>query len=268
LAHTPWLLASVSGPEEAARAMDGGVDIVDIKNPREGSLGACPPSTLRAIVALRVAGAERRGGGVSPREVRLSAALGDAPNLPGTFALAAAGAAACGVDYLKVGLRGVRLREEALALLEAVVGAAREVDPSVRIVVAAYADAAEIGSLPPEVLPELAERARAHGCLVDTARKDGRTLLDHCSFETLAFFRADCRRRGLLCGLSGSLARSHIPRLLEIGPDLIGARGALCEGGREGRLDPRRLREFSEALRRQSASPGRVPGDDTPSLEF
>ncbi len=239
----PLLLASVSGPDEAALAIDGGADIVDIKNPHEGSLGACPPSTLRAIVALRAARAS------AARTLRLSAALGDAPNQPGTLALAAAGAAACGVDYLKVGLRGVRGEEEALALIRAIVAAAREVSPTVRLVAAAYADAAEVGSLLPGLLPGLAERAGAHGCLIDTARKDGRTLFDHCTFRALASFRSECRRRGLLCGLSGSLARSHIPLLLEIGPDLVGARGALCEGGREGRLDVSRLKEFSEALR-------------------
>ncbi|MEK7282657.1 MAG: (5-formylfuran-3-yl)methyl phosphate synthase, partial [Acidobacteriota bacterium] len=109
---SPLLLASVTGPEEAAIALREGADILDAKDPREGSLGACAPSVLRAIVALR--DARTSGGLVAPR---VSAALGDAPNLPGTFALAAAGAAACGVDYLKIGLRAPCAEDEACAFL-------------------------------------------------------------------------------------------------------------------------------------------------------
>jgi uncharacterized protein (UPF0264 family) len=246
----PLLLASVADAGEATVALEAGADVLDIKNPREGSLGACPPATVRAIVALRDARATRDASG----PVAVSAALGDAPDLPGTLALAAAGAAACGVDYLKVGLRGVRREDDAVRLLRAIVRAAREVAPGAGVVAAAYADAAEIGSLPPGALPPVAARAGAAGCLVDTLRKDGRTLFDHLRREDLRRFVSDCRRRGLLCALAGSLSPVHLPILVEIAPDLIGARGALCEGGREGRLDPGRLRAFREALRAQPAS--------------
>src|SRR5437867_12564311 len=108
-----------------------------------------------------------------PRRPRVSAALGDAMNLPGTFALAAAGAAACGVDYLKVGLRGLRGEDESLEFLAAVVRAAREASPEVSVIAAAYAEAAAIGSIDPETLPRVAQRAGAQGCLIDTALKDG-----------------------------------------------------------------------------------------------
>jgi uncharacterized protein (UPF0264 family) len=260
--NVPLLLASVTGPEEAAIALREGADILDAKDPREGSLGACAPSVLRAIVALR--GAWALGDGRMPgdsaatcqpgdhapasRRVAVSAALGDAPNLPGTFALAAAGAAACGVDYLKIGLRGVREEDEAHAFLRAVVEAARQVSPAVRVVAAAYAEASSIGAISPARLPRIAERAGAHGCLIDTALKEGRSLLDHLDAGAIARFIAACRQRGLLSGLAGSLGLFHVPRLLELGPDVIGVRGAICDGGRSGRLDPRRLRSFRDAL--------------------
>ena len=63
----------------------------------------------------------------------MSVALGDAPHLPGTMALAAAGAAACGADYLKVGLFGSARPEQALELLAAVRRAAADVDPRTRL---------------------------------------------------------------------------------------------------------------------------------------
>lgn len=245
----PLLLASVTDVREAAAALEAGAVVLDIKNPDEGSLGACPPATVRAIVALRDA-----------RDLRVatSAALGDAPDLPGTLALAAAGAAACGVDYLKVGLRGVSRAGEAVRLLRAIVRAARQVSPGARVVAAAYADAAEAGSLLPETLPAVAARAGAAGCLIDTLSKDGRSLFDHLRREVLRGFVADCRRRGLLCALAGSLTAAHAPALLALGPDFVGARGALCEGGRKGRLDPARLRAFRAALAQpaRGATPG------------
>jgi hypothetical protein len=263
----PLLLASVTDVREAAAALEAGADVLDIKNPDEGALGACPPATVRAIVALRDA---------RDRRVAASAALGDAPDLPGTLALAAAGAASCGVDFLKVGLRGVRRAGAAVGLLRAIVRAARQVSPGARVVAAAYADAAEAGSLLPEMLPAVAARAGAAGCLIDTLAKDGRTLFDHLGRDDLRRFVADCRRRGLLCALAGSLTAEHVPVLIEVGPDLIGARGALCEGGRHGRLDPARIRVFRAALaqpasgatrgRRLAAPPRRASRASSPGF--
>ena len=125
---------------------------------------------------------------------------------------------------------------------------ARAAAPGVRVVAAAYAEAALLGSIEPVLLPEVAKDSGADGCLVDTACKDGRTLFDHLDPGAVSGFVADCRGRGLLCGLAGSLGADHLPLLLELGPDVIGVRGAICEGGRNGRLDPRRLSALREAL--------------------
>ena len=73
------LMISVTSAEEAHAAMAGGAEILDVKNPAEGSLGAQSPSIIREIKSL-----------ISDR-VELSAAIGDMPNLPGTAALAALG---------------------------------------------------------------------------------------------------------------------------------------------------------------------------------
>ena len=44
------LLVSVVSAEEARRAVAGGADIVDVKDPREGALGAPAPAVLEAPV--------------------------------------------------------------------------------------------------------------------------------------------------------------------------------------------------------------------------
>ena len=44
------LLVSVVDADEVEAALAGGADIVDVKNPAEGSLGAPVPALLRAVL--------------------------------------------------------------------------------------------------------------------------------------------------------------------------------------------------------------------------
>jgi hypothetical protein len=229
------LLVSVIDEHEVAAAVAGGADLVDVKDPREGSLGAAAPDVIRRVREL------------TPAATPVSAAIGDFPDLPGTAALAAAGAAACGIEYVKVGLLGPRDGERARVLLHGVCRAARAQHPSVRIMATAYADAEKIGSVPPLVLPAAAAAAGADGCMIDTAEKRGGTLFSELSAGELAEFVARCRAAGLLCALAGSLREEHLPQLAALGPDIVGFRGAVCQGDRVGgRVD-------AEAVRRLKA---------------
>ena len=155
------LLVSVVDAAEARLAAAGGVDVVDVKNPAEGSLGAPAPGVIAAVRDVLPAG------------LPLSAALGDLPSLPGTAALAAFGAARSGAAYVKLGLWGPSSAEEAVAVLRA---ARAAVDGDARVVAVAYADAARVPSrpLPPSQLVAAAREAGVDGCLLDTAVKDGR----------------------------------------------------------------------------------------------
>ena len=220
------LLISVIGEHEVASAVAGLADIVDVKNPREGSLGANFPHVIRGVRAA------------TPAETPVSVAIGDVPNLPGTAALAAAGAACCGVQYVKVGLLGPRDRDEALVLLAAVCRAAKEQDPAVRVMATAYADWRTTGSLSPLELPAVAAEAGADGSMIDTAAKNGTTLFTELGPRELETFVARCREARLLCALAGSLCASDAPRLRELAPDIVGFRAAACgDGRRSGSVD-------------------------------
>ena len=105
------LLVSVVSAEEARRALAGGADIIDVKDPSEGALGAPAPRLLSDVV--------RAVGSAAP----ISVALGDLPDLPHTAALAARGAALSGARYVKLGLRGVRELDRAVAMMRAVADA-------------------------------------------------------------------------------------------------------------------------------------------------
>src|SRR6185295_4812789 len=136
------LLVSVVDAGEASAASAAGADIVDVKNPAEGSLGAPAPAVIAAVRAIVPAG------------LPVSAAIGDMPNLPGTAALAALGAARSGATFVKVGLWGVSTEDDAIALLRAV----REAAADAVVVAGAYADARRVAPAPlaPELLPRVA----------------------------------------------------------------------------------------------------------------
>ena len=44
-------LASIAGLDELAPALAGGADLIDVKDPATGALGAAHPDTIRAVVA-------------------------------------------------------------------------------------------------------------------------------------------------------------------------------------------------------------------------
>jgi dihydroneopterin aldolase len=68
-----------------------------------------------------------------------------------------------------------------------------------------------------------------------------------------------CRGAGLLVGLAGSLAREDIPPLLQIDPDYLGFRGALCRNGeRRQQLDASAFMLIREAI--PETAPRRRPG--------
>ena len=221
------LLISVTSAKEAQTAIQGGADIIDVKNPAEGALGAARVAALRDVCTLL------------PSEAVASAALGESNSAPGALALAAYGAASLGVHYVKLGLRTAN-PEEAIALLQLVQSSLHLANPACALIAVGYADATEIGALSWRLLPEVAHTARIKGCLIDTALKDGRRLFDHCAEPALAGWVAECREAGLLCALAGSLGQTDLPALSRLNPDVAGFRGAACDGDRvNGRVEAR-----------------------------
>ena len=84
------LLASVTGPQEALIASASGADIIDLKNPADGALGAVAPDVLAQTINA-LAG-----------EKPVSAVAGNCPMEPA--AVLAAVEARRAADFVKVGL--------------------------------------------------------------------------------------------------------------------------------------------------------------------
>lgn len=198
-------------------------DIIDIKNPREGSLGANFPWIIRTAKEMTV----------KP----LSAAIGDYDFMPGNASLAAYGAATAGADFVKVGIKfdGVeRVRE----FVRAVVRGVKEEYPEKFVVIAGYSDYLRMNSISPLEIPEIAAEEDADVAMIDTGIKDGRSTFDFMDEKALNAFVDTCRELGLRTAIAGSLGFAHLGVLKRIGADIVGVRGMVCEGGRQGMIDP------------------------------
>jgi (5-formylfuran-3-yl)methyl phosphate synthase len=231
------LLVSVVDVGEARAAAAAGADIIDVKNPAEGSLGAPPPSVIAGVRAAL------------PASLPVSAAIGDMPDLPGTAALAALGAARSGAALVKVGLWGVSTEAKAVDLLCAVRDGVADV-PGARVVAAAYADAQRVPHAPlaPELLPHVARAAGVEVCLLDTAVKDGRGLLDWLSPDELTSLVTDAHDAGLQVALAGALRAEDLPGVRATGADIVGVRSAACgDDRRSGPLEATRVRALRAA---------------------
>jgi len=225
------LLASVTGPREAEIAIGQGADIIDLKDPAKGALGAVDPATVRAALGT-VAG--RRP---------VSAVTGDLPMSPDIIYGAVESMAAAGVDYVKVGLFPADGRA---ACIRALAAAASRT----KLVGVIFADAGP----DMELLPLMAQHGFA-GVMLDTADKRGGRLLDHAGVAQLGEFVRVSRAHGLLTGLAGSLEAPDVPRLLLLSPDYLGFRGALCAAhDRTAGLDPAAVGLIRALIPRDSRS--------------
>lgn len=231
------LLISPKGIEEARAAYRGNAEIIDVKNPREGSLGANFPwiiSQIRDEI---------------PSEIPISAAIGDFPNLPGTASLAALGALEAGANIIKVGLKGPKKAEEAVYLMRQVVKAVGENSQPAEVVACAYGDFERAGTIDPRDLPEIGQSAEVDYVMMDTAIKDGKPLTDFFSMDELRDFVDEAHSLDLKVALAGSLGREQIFRLKNLDPDVIGVRGAVCEGNNRGNeISEDLVRELTDVL--------------------
>ena len=228
------LLVSVRNAHEAQLALTGGADVVDAKEPLAGALGPVSLPTFQAIVAT-----------VASR-CPVSAALGDVGDERDAerIALAFAGA---GAAFVKTGFAGIASEASARALMTAAVTGASA--GGAALVAVAYADCEFVSALPAETILDAAVRAGARGVLLDTVRKDGPPVLELLSQQRLAAWVDRARSAGLFTAIAGRLRPEDLPTVLAIGADLVGVRGAACDGGRSGRVSAERVRGLRAALR-------------------
>lgn len=238
-----WMLASVRDLDEARVALAAGADVIDLKDPARGALGAVPLQSVVECVA-------DVGG-----RCLTSAALGEATSEPQALAAALAKLSATGVDMVKIGFREPHRQD---ICIDALAAGGR----GCALIAVLFADAGyELHCI------ERFALAGVRGVMLDTAYKTDGGLRRWVSDSELRAFAAAARAHRLWCGFAGSLGHEDVPTLLSVGPDVLGFRGALCLAGeRLAPVDRGACRTIREAIPARSwRRPVPIRSGDCPS---
>ena len=249
----PRLLVSVRSPEEAAAAMAGGANIIDVKEPIRGSLGMAGVDVIEAIAdqmesfqktQKRLLPKDR-----SPDPIPLSVALGeviewrgqeDIPVLPSSVTLAKLGLSQLShaADW-RGEWREIRKRFDQQRLFP------------LRWVAVAYADTQSAGCPPISAVVEAAIATDCEGLLIDTYAKNGATLVDYCRASELRALADQCHAEGLFLALAGRLSSELLPALCGVPADVLAIRSAACENSaRQGLVCVAAVASFYQSLQR------------------
>ncbi len=231
------LLVSPINVEEANICKLGGADIIDVKNPKEGSLGANFPWMISAV---------KKAAGSIP----VSATIGDFNYKPGTASLAALGAAVAGAEYIKVGLYDIKTREQAKEMLLNIVRSVKNYNKYKKVVASGYSDYRRINSISPFELPSIGAEAGVDVVMIDTGIKDGRSTFEFLTEGEISEFVSSAKSSGLKTAIAGTIKFEDIQSLKRISPDIIGVRGCVCGGDRNSTIK----RELVERLKREILS--------------
>ena len=237
----PQLLVSVRNAAEARAALSGGCDILDVKEPNQGSLGmANVDAILEILRSVESVSLENRS-------VPVSAALGetvewldvpDVPKLPD------------GLDYLKLGLSGMGRFDDWVSRWQRIRNRFEErAESRFRWIAVIYGDRDHADSPEAEEVIDAAMETGCAGVLFDTFRKTGHTLLDWLDVDDLKRMSERIRDSGLKLAIAGSLRSEMLPDILPIEPDIVAIRTAACRGGnRTSSIDSRKVQSFKSEM--------------------
>lgn len=249
------LLVSVRNAGEAEAAVEGGADIIDVKEPSRGPMGRADLEVVRGVIE-RVAG--RRPISVALGELREDPPAREVPE---------------GVSFAKIGLAG----EEQTNWRYRLARKFAELPRSVQRVVVCYVNVSN-RARPPRLdeVTEWAVKWRT-GVMFDTYMKDRGGLLeprrrarglgavqefgDKLYLGNLLGTMKWVRSSRCTLGLAGSLQGETFLQALRLDPDIIGVRGAVCAGGsRRKRLEAERVRELAQLVAALNAALGAAGG--------
>lgn len=220
------MLASVNSVAEALLVLSVTVDIIDLKQPASGALGALDIELVKQIV-----------NGIDGR-CTVSATIGDLPMRPDLVFNAAKTMSETGVDYIKIGFfpDGDWLETvNKLSILS---------QQNIALIAVLFADIQ-----PDLTIVDSLKDAGFTGIMLDTMDKQNGSLMQVMDKTKIGRFVRLAKARHLLCGLAGSLKLQDIPVLMPYQPDYLGFRGALCrQHDRTGQLNKASIIRIKQAI--------------------
>lgn len=224
---SPKLLVSVRNACEAKAAIDGGCDILDVKEPENGPLGRAGDDEWQAISDL-FARDECPG-------VPLSLALGELHQIMSLEAMTHQPLPIpANVSFVKAGLsQASEAWEKELEQLKVSIAHSGQQSAPKQVMVA-YADFERVAAPPIDEVLQAAISLQSPVLLIDTFVKDSENLLTWMSGRELQRIADRCQQHGIRLALAGSLRVDDLNELADIPFDIIAVRTAVCE--REDRL--------------------------------
>lgn len=219
------MLASVNSLAEARLVLAEKVDIIDLKEPALGSLGALDIKVVKNCVAAV--------NGQCP----VSATIGDLPMQPELIFNAVNAMAETGVNYVKIGFFP---NGDVTRVIEKLVLIA----PHINLIAVLFAD-----TNPDFTLIDRLDTTGFRGIMLDTLDKTKGPLTSMITTTEIERFVSHVKSMGIVCGLAGSLKLEDIPLLIPYQPDYLGFRGALCDQHqRAGRLNAQSVQKIKQTI--------------------
>jgi uncharacterized protein (UPF0264 family) len=225
------LLISVCTLDEAKIALAQGADIIDLKNPHAGALGALPLADIRSIVAhIKLQ--------PMTQKILTSATLGDLPMQAEQWLPQLDQVIATGVGIIKIGFFATEDYEGCMQALLPYTQAGHQ------LIAVMFAEI----TYPDSLLADI-KQAGFLGVMLDTQIKNGLSLFDHFSAKQAREFAKQVAAQSLLLGLAGSLRDSHLVAAKNLQPNFIGFRGGVCVANqRQSTLDADKIKVIRKML--------------------
>jgi (5-formylfuran-3-yl)methyl phosphate synthase len=227
------LLISVKSLEECLLARYADVDVIDLKDPAVGALGALDGDVVSQIVQ------EINGGAI------VSATVGEGHESVEALVNDIELYAGLGVDVVKIGASELFYQKPFFTEMH------KLTKQGIKLVTVFFADK----PLAFNLIEELKE-CGFYGAMLDTQVKQY-PLLEMQPIETLKEFVLLCKQHHLISGLAGSVGKTHMSDLLALSPDFVGLRGGVCEKkDRKSALSYDRVVEIKSMLLNYNSSKG------------
>lgn len=230
------ILISVTSVDEAELALDHGADIIDLKDPSQGALGALPLDTISKIVAFVHEKNSTHG-------IPVSATIGDLPMDPELLASRILALSKTDVDIIKIGFFQ-QVGDQAVDYQQCLKSLIPLINTGIKLVAVLFVEFEY-----PQYLISAIGSAGFIGVMFDTALKTGATYQDYYSLHQMKKIAAHAHANDLLFGLAGSLNLQHVACVKEIAADYIGFRGGVCDNFmRQSSLDADKIIAIRNAI--------------------
>ena len=197
------ILTSIKSLTEIRLVLKKGVDVIDFKDPSNGSLGALATKQISLFLKS------------IPSNQLTSSTIGDIKDIK-KIKKKVINLSKTNVDFIKVGFFFDNKKIKTLKNLKDLV-------KNKKIIAVLFAE-----NKPSVKIIREIKRARFDGILIDTKNKKNGNLRNYLNIKKLENFIKASKKENLTIGLAGSLNIKDINPLLKLEPDYLGFRGALC----------------------------------------